>query len=50
MIDDERRRKGLDGGDGGEAKTKLKKPDYPVIAVLGFNYFLYLVNFVILET
>ena len=31
-------------------KGKLKKPDYFAVGIMVVNYFLYLVNFVILET
>ena len=31
-------------------KDKLKKPDYFAVGIMVVNYFLYLVNFVILET
>ena len=46
----ERIKKKRSGVDVEGSSAKLKKPDYLAVVMMVVNYFLYLVNFVILET
>ena len=55
MAEEERileriKKKRAGGVDVEGSSAKLKKPDYLAVVMMVVNYFLYLVNFVILET